>query len=129
MNDCYRILVVEDNELNLKLVRDVLCYAGYQVIEARSGEQGVELAAECRPDLVLMDLQLPGIDGTETLRQLRASPLTQGVPVVAVTAFAMREDRDQAFRSGFDGYVEKPFSVRELPAQVRAFLQDGHHER
>ena len=99
MSDSYRILVVEDNELNLKLVRDVLSYAGYQVMEARSGEQGVELAAECRPDLILMDLQLPGIDGTETLRQLRASPLTQEVPVVAVTAFAMREDRERAVRS------------------------------
>ena len=125
MSDCYRILVVEDNELNLKLVRDVLGFAGYEVIEARTGEQGVALAAECRPDLVLMDLQLPGIDGTEAMRQLRASPLTQEVPVVAVTAFAMREDRERAFRSGFDGYVEKPFSARELPAQVRSFLQDG----
>ena len=95
-------------------------------MEARTGEQGVALAAECRPDLVLMDLQLPGIDGTETLRQLRASPLTQEVPVVAVTAFAMREDREQAFESGFDGYVEKPISARELPAQVRGFLRSGH---
>ena len=124
MSDCHRILVVEDNELNLKLVRDVLGYAGYEVVEARTGEQGVELAAECLPDLVLMDLQLPGIDGIEALRQLRASPLTQDVPVVAVTAFAMREDRERAFRAGFDGYVEKPFGVRELPAQVRSFLPD-----
>ncbi len=125
MNDSYRILVVEDNELNLKLVRDVLSYAGYDVMEARTGEQGVALAAECCPDLVLMDLQLPGIDGTEALRQLRASPQTQEVPVVAVTAFAMKEDRERAFRSGFDGYVEKPISARELPAQVLSFLQRG----
>ena len=129
MSGPYRILVVEDNELNLKLVRDVLSHAGHQVVEARSGEQGVELAAECRPDLILMDLQLPGIDGTETLRQLRASPLTQEVPVVAVTAFAMREDRERAARSGFDGYVEKPYSTRELPAQVLGFLSDGRHGR
>ncbi len=129
MSVSYRILVVEDNELNLKLVRDVLSYAGYQVLEARSGEQGVELATECQPDLILMDLQLPGIDGTETLRQLRSSPLTQEVPVVAVTAFAMREDRERAVRSGFDGYVEKPFSTRELPAQVQGFLSAGRHER
>ena len=119
----YRILVVEDNDLNLKLVRDVLSFAGYEVVEARSGEQGVALAAESPPDLVLMDLQLPGIDGTEALRQLRASPQTKGVPVVAVTAFAMREDRDRAFRAGFDGYLEKPISTRELPAQVRGFLR------
>ena len=109
MSDGTRILVVEDNELNLKLVRDVLTYAGYEVMEARTGEQGVALAAECSPDLVLMDLQLPGIDGIEALQQLRASPSTQDVPVVAVTAFAMREDRERAFRSGFDGYVEKPY--------------------
>ncbi len=125
MSDCHRILVVEDNELNLKLVRDVLGYAGYEVVEARTGEQGVELAAECLPDLVLMDLQLPGIDGIEALRQLRASPLTQDVPVVAVTAFAMREDRERALRAGFDGYLEKPFGVRELPGQVRSFLPTG----
>ena len=129
MSGPYRILVVEDNELNLKLVRDVLSHAGHQVVEARSGEQGVELATECRPDLILMDLQLPGIDGTETLRQLRASPLTQEVPVVAVTAFAMREDRERAARSGFDGYVEKPYSARELPAQVLGFLSGGRHGR
>ena len=122
MTNGHRILVVEDNELNLKLVRDVLNHAGYEVVEARTGEQGVELAAECRPDLVLMDLQLPGIDGIEALRQLRASPWRQGVPVVAVTAFAMREDRERAVRAGFDGYMEKPFSIRELPGQVRRFL-------
>jgi two-component system cell cycle response regulator DivK len=125
MSDCYRILVVEDNELNLKLVRDILSHAGYEVIEATTGEQCVALAAECDPDLVLMDLQLPGIDGTEAMRQLRANPRTQELPVVAVTAFAMREDREQAFRSGFDGYVEKPISARELPSQVRSFLQRG----
>lgn len=120
-----RILVVEDNELNLKLVRDVLRFAGYEVMEARTGEQGVALAAGCCPDLVLMDLQLPGIDGAEALRQLRANQRTQDVPVVAVTAFAMREDRERALRCGFDGYVEKPFSARELPAQVGSFLQAG----
>ena len=76
-----------------------------------------------------MDLQLPGIDGTETLRQLRASPLTQDVPVVAVTAFAMREDRERAVLSGFDGYVEKPFSTRELPGQVHGFLSVGRNGR
>jgi two-component system, cell cycle response regulator DivK len=118
----YRILVVEDNERNLKLVRDVLRFAGYEVIEARSGEQGVALASECSPDLVLMDLQLPHMDGTEALRLLRESPLTRHVPVVAVTAFAMQEDRDRAFQAGFDGYLEKPISVRALPEQVRGYL-------
>lgn len=118
------ILVVEDNERNLKLVRDVLRFAGYQVIEARSGEQGVALAQEQTPDLVLMDLQLPGMDGTQALRRLREHPSTRDVPVVAVTAFAMKDDRDRAFRAGFDGYLEKPISVRTLPGQVRDLL-DG----
>ena len=117
-----RILVVEDNERNLKLVRDVLRFAGYDVVEARSGEQGVELANECAPDLVLMDLQLPNMDGTEALRLLRAGPLTREVPVVAVTALAMKDDRDRTLRAGFDGYLEKPISVRALPEQVRGFL-------
>jgi two-component system cell cycle response regulator DivK len=117
-----RILVVEDNERNLKLVRDVLQYAGYQVVEARTGEQGVELAQQSPPNLVLMDLQLPGIDGTEALRRLRESPLTAKVPVVAVTALAMKDDRSRVLHAGFDGYLEKPISVRFLSQQVRGFL-------
>ena len=119
-----RILVVEDNPLNLKLVRDVLQFAGYDVIEAHSGEEGLRAAQDDPPDLVLMDLQLPGIDGTETLRRLRQGSLGRDVPVVAVTAFAMAEDRERATLAGFDGYVEKPISVRELPGQIEAFL-DG----
>jgi CheY-like chemotaxis protein len=117
-----RILVVEDNERNLKLIRDVLQFAGYEVVEATSGEQGVALAQDCEPDLVLMDLQLPQMDGTEALRLLRESPRTRDVPVVAVTAFAMREDRERAFGAGFDGYLQKPISIRALPEQVRGFL-------
>ena len=118
-----RILVVEDNPKNLKLVRDVLTYAGYEVIEATSGEDGVRLAAERGPDLILMDLQLPGIDGAEALRQIRA--IERQVPVVAVTAFAMNNDRTRAFDAGFDGYVEKPISVRGLAQQVQDFLTLG----
>ena len=119
-----RILVVEDNPLNLKLVRVVLQPAGYDVIEALSGEEALHVAQEDPPDLVLMDLQLPGIDGTETLHRLRQGPLARDVPVIAVTAFAMAEDRQRAALAGFDGYVEKPISVRELPGQIEAFL-DG----
>ena len=117
-----RILVIEDNAKNLKLVRDVLQYVGYEVIEARTGEEGLEAAERCQPELVLMDLQLPGIDGTETLRRLRGLG-QRVVPVVAVTAFAMREDRERALDAGFDGYLEKPISVRAFPGQVEAFLQ------
>ena len=123
-----RILVVEDNPLNLKLVRDVLNFAGYDVIEAQSGEEGLRAAKETPPDLVLMDLQLPGIDGTETLHRLRQDTLGPDVPVVAVTAFAMAEDKERASRAGFDGYIEKPISVRALPGQIEAFL-DGQAER
>jgi two-component system cell cycle response regulator DivK len=120
-----RILVVEDNPKNLKLLRDVLQYSGYEVLEATSGEVGVQLAVEEHPDLILMDLQLPGIDGTEALRQIRAREESRAVPVVAVTAFAMDHDRQRAFDSGFTGYVEKPISVRRLPQQVRDFLRLG----
>ncbi len=120
-----RILVVEDNAMNLKLVRDVLQHAGYDVLEASTGEDGLRVAREMTPDLVLMDLQLPGIDGTETLRRLRHDSPDRRVPVVAVTAFAMPEDRERATRAGFDGYVEKPISVRALPGQVAEFLGDG----
>ena len=120
-----RILVVEDNPLNLKLVRDVLTAFEYEVVEAHTGEEGVELAGTCSPDLVLMDLQLPGIDGYEALRLLRQDPRLGSVPVVAVTAFAMKEDRERTAREGFDGYLGKPISVRALPEQVNAFLNNG----
>ena len=120
-----RILVIEDNSKNLKLVRDVLQYCGYEVVEAITGEDGVRLAREVSPDLILMDLQLPGIDGAEALRQIRQHRHMRQVPVVAVTAFAMDDDRRKAFDSGFNGYVEKPISVRSLPQQVQDFLELG----
>ena len=120
-----RILVVEDNPKNLRLLRDVLEFWGYQVTAAATGEEGVALATREQPDLILMDLQLPGIDGHEALRLLRQDPTTKGVPVVAVTAFAMQDDRDRAALAGFDGYLEKPLSVRDLPEQVKAFLKPG----
>ncbi len=116
-----RILVVEDNPKNMKLVRDVLQFAGYEVIEATSGEDGVRLAAQREPHLILMDLQLPGIDGAEALRRIRGDG-AGGVPVVAVTASAMNEDRARVYAAGFDGYVQKPISVRELQQQVHDFL-------
>jgi CheY-like chemotaxis protein len=125
VNGSRRVLVVEDNPLNLKLVRDVLTAWGYEVLSAMTGEEGVALATTCEPDLVLMDLQLPGFDGYEALRRLREHPALQAVPVVAVTAFAMEEDHERAHQSGFDGYLEKPISVRDLPAQVGDFIGRG----
>jgi two-component system cell cycle response regulator DivK len=120
-----RILVVEDNALNMKLVRDVLTVSGYEVVAAPSGEEGVSLAQTCAPDLVLMDIQLPGIDGYEALRMLRQNPMLDGVPVVAVTAFAMREDQERTWQAGFDGYLGKPINVPSLSAQVQGFLSNG----
>jgi two-component system cell cycle response regulator DivK len=120
-----RILVVEDNPKNLKLVRDVLQYSGYEVVVASTGEDSVRLAGETEPDLILMDLQLPGIDGVEALRRIRDDQGRLGsppVPIVAVTAFAMDQDRQRALSSGFDGYVEKPIDVRGLVAQVGELL-------
>jgi two-component system, cell cycle response regulator DivK len=116
------ILIIEDNERNLKLVRDVLRFHGFRTAEARTAEDGLALARSCAPDLVLLDLQLPGIDGMEAFQKLRESPPTADTPIVAVTAFAMKDDRERVLRAGFDGYLEKPISVRELPDQVRALL-------
>jgi two-component system cell cycle response regulator DivK len=119
------ILVVEDNDRNLKLLRDVLEYAGYEVRTARTAEDGITSAVSEPPDLVLMDLQLPGIDGIEALHRLRESHRTAGIPVVAVTAQAMKQDRERVLEAGFDGYVEKPISVRAFPEQVRGYLSGG----
>ena len=118
------ILVVEDNPKNMKLVRDVLQFSGYDVIEATTGEDGVRVAGERAVDLVLMDLQLPGIDGTETLRRLRGGVLSDDVPVIALSALVMDQDHAAAETAGFDGYLNKPISVRALPDQVASFLPD-----
>jgi two-component system cell cycle response regulator DivK len=116
------ILIVEDNPRNLKLARDLLEHAGYRTLEATTAEDGLALARAHRPDLVLMDVQLPGMDGVQALERLRADPATDGIPVVAVTAFAMKDDRSRFVAAGFDGYVEKPISVREFPGQVAEML-------
>jgi two-component system, cell cycle response regulator DivK len=117
------VLIVEDNPRNLKLVRDVLTFAGFTVLEAGDAEAGLELARDRVPDLVLMDVHLPGIDGVEALARLRADAATAAIPVAALTAYAMKEDRARFEAAGFDGYLEKPISVRELPGQVEALLR------
>jgi two-component system cell cycle response regulator DivK len=117
------VLLVEDNEKNLKLAKDVLEFAGFIVHVATTGEDALTQARTSPPDLILMDLQLPGIDGHEALSQLRGDPGTSTIPVVALTAFAMRQDREKALSAGFDGYLEKPISVRSFPDQVRAHLR------
>jgi two-component system, cell cycle response regulator DivK len=113
------ILVVEDNEKNMKLVRDVLVATGYRTLEAATGGRALQLAAEHAPDLVLMDIQLPDVDGVHALRRLRADERTAAIPVLAVTAQAMHGDRERFLAAGFDGYVSKPLNVRELIGTVR----------
>jgi two-component system, cell cycle response regulator DivK len=114
-----QILVVEDNELNMKLFRDVLHAKGYRTLEATTGAGAVELATTQRPDLVLMDIQLPDIDGVEALGRLRADERTASTPVLALTAQAMRGDRERFQAAGFDGYVSKPVNIVELVGTVR----------
>ena len=114
-----RVLIVEDNDKNMKLLRDVLQATGFETLEATSGEEGVALASEHVPSLVLMDVQLPGIDGVEALARLRGEEHTASVPVVALTAQAMRGDRERFLEAGFDGYLSKPVDVTELISLVR----------
>jgi two-component system cell cycle response regulator DivK len=117
------ILIIEDNARNLKLARDILNHVGYRTLEAENAEDGLALARVQRPHLVLMDVQLPGMDGVEALDRLRTDPLTADIPVVALTAFAMKDDRDRLLAVGFDAYLEKPLNVREFPSQVAAVLR------
>jgi len=117
------ILVVEDNDKNRKLVRDVLTFKGYEVIESETGEEGVRLAQERRPSLILMDIRLPGIDGVEALRRLRAEETTRGIPVMAMTASVMSEDRQKIMAAGFDGYQSKPINVTDFVAAVAQLLE------
>jgi len=118
-----RILVVEDNEKNMKLFRDVLRAKGYAPIEATSGEEAVELAFDHVPDLILMDVQLPGIDGIEALGRIRADERTVSIPVVALTAQAMTGDRERFLDSGFDGYISKPVDVVEFLETVGRYCE------
>jgi CheY-like chemotaxis protein len=117
------ILIVEDNPKNLKLVRDILQVTGYQTVEAETGEEGVRLARERQPALILMDIQLPGMSGIEALGRLRADATTRMIPVIAVTASVMAQDRERVMAAGFDGFQGKPISVRELLATVRGILE------
>ena len=120
------VLIVEDNAKNMKLARDLLQYWGFRTLEAVTGAEGIALATEHSPCVVLMDIQLPDMDGTAALAELRAKPATAGLHVVAVTAFAMREDRSRLIDEGFDGYISKPIDIRAFPEQVRGFCAARH---
>jgi two-component system, cell cycle response regulator DivK len=117
------ILIIEDNEKNLKLLRDVLQVKGYRMLEARTGTEGLRLAREELPALVLMDIQLPDISGITALRQLRADPLTRAIPVVAVSASAMQEEQEKITASGFDGYIMKPIDLKSFLEQVQRYAE------
>src|SRR5438128_5310212 len=117
------VLIVDDNEKNLRLARDVLRLAGLRTLEATSAAEGIALAGEHLPDVILMDIRLPDLDGTEAARRLKDDARTADIPVVALTSFAMKGDREWFLAAGFDGYLEKPISVREFPDQVRSFAR------
>ena len=117
-----RILVVDDQEDNRRILRDLLTNSGFEVIEAVTGEEGVTLAEAQTPDLILMDIQLPGIDGYEATRQIKAKPALRTTPLIVVTSYALSGDDAKAFAAGANGYVSKPFSPRALLAKVKEFL-------
>ena len=117
-----RILVVEDHEDNRRIMRDLLTSAGYEMIEAVTGEDGVALAERERPDLILMDIQLPGLDGYEATRRIKANPALRSIPIIAVTSYALSGDEIKAREAGCDAYVTKPFSPRALLAKIHEYL-------
>jgi len=117
------VLIIEDNEKNMKLARDVLQVKGYQTLEAATGEEGVRLAKEKVPDLVLMDIQLPGINGIDAFKQLRADPKTARIPVVALTASVTPTDRSAITAAGFDAFVSKPINLKEFLDTVKRLVE------
>ena len=117
-----RILVVEDTVNNRRILNDLLTNAGFEVIEAFDGEKGVAMAAECRPDLILMDIQLPLVDGYEATRRIKANPELNAIPIIVVTSYALSGDEGKARAAGCDAYVTKPYSPRQLLAKIREYL-------
>ena len=117
-----RVLVIEDQEDNRRIVRDLLATAGYEILEAVTGEEVVVAAEASRPDLILMDIDLPGLNGYETTRQIKANPTLAKIPIIAVTSYALSGDDQKAFAAGCDAYVTKPFSPRALLAKIREYL-------
>jgi len=119
------ILIIEDNEKNRKLCRDVLQVKGYQTIESESAEEGLKLAEEKSPALILMDIQLPGMDGITAMKQLKGDPKTQRIPIVAITASAMTNNRQAMLAEGFDGYQTKPITLKDFLGEVERVLAAG----
>jgi CheY-like chemotaxis protein len=121
-NEMKRILVVEDNETNMYLIRFMLKKSGYEVIEARDGASGVELAVKEKPDLIIMDIQLPDIDGLEATKRIRASEADGDIPIIALTSFAMTGDRERALAAGCTGYIEKPINPDTFITEIEKYL-------
>jgi len=120
----HKILIVEDNENNRSLFRDILTFHGYEVSVATDGREGVALARELKPDLILMDIQMPGMDGMTAGGILKGDPATSGLKIIALTSFAMRGDQEKFLTAGFDGFLSKPISTRELPGLVKRWLEE-----
>jgi two-component system cell cycle response regulator DivK len=125
VTDSPLVLIVEDNDKNLKLARDLLQYAGLRTLEATTAEDGIAIAQRDRPNLVLMDIQLPGMDGIAALRKLREDERTSAIPVVALTASVMKSDRERFDAAGFDAFMQKPVDVRTFAAEVRRLTAQG----
>jgi CheY-like chemotaxis protein len=120
------ILIVEDNQNNLVLLRDCLSFLGYEILVASDGRDGVAVARKSMPVLILMDIQMPGMDGFTACGILKGDPLTSGLKIIALTSFAMEGDREKFLAAGFDGYLSKPISTRELPGLMREWLKEEH---
>ena len=120
------ILIVEDNENNCRLLKDLLSFHGYEIAVASDGQEGVALARKLMPDLILMDIQMPGMDGMTASDILKSDPATSGLKIVALTSFAMQGDKEKFLAAGFDGYLAKPINTRELPDLVRQWLKEEH---
>jgi two-component system, cell cycle response regulator DivK len=120
----HKILIVEDNENNRNLLWDIMTFHGYEVSIAADGQEGVALARELMPDLILMDIQMPGMDGITAGGILKGDPATSGLKIIALTSFAMRGDHENFLAAGFDGYLSKPISTRDLPDLVKQWLEE-----
>ncbi|MDD2853040.1 MAG: response regulator [Desulfuromonadaceae bacterium] len=120
-----KILIIEDNLTNLALIRDILTFHGHEIAVASGGQEGVSLAREIMPELILMDIQMPGMDGITACGILKGDPATSRLKIIALTSFAMEGDQDKFLKNGFDGYLSKPINTRELPDQIKRWLEGG----
>lgn len=117
-----KILIIDDNEQNRLLMSDILQYRGYEILEAEDGEKGISMAAEIKPDLILLDMQMPGIDGFAAAKMLKSDPLTKDIKVIVVTSLAMKGDREKIIALGVDDYIAKPIDTRQFPVLVEKYI-------